>query len=111
MRKNTTRNIQLVLITSVLASCAQPNANQVNSDKQRVFMRADSTAQYTEVTNNYQQGNGGGMGMRSSLLWIMAFCHMRGMLGYANYSIHAQSVAGTNVAKAAAVIAQRGVFG
>jgi len=111
MRKNTTRNIQLVLITSVLASCAQPNANQANSDKQRVFMRADSTAQYTEVTNNYQQGNGGGMGMGSSLLWFMAFRHMGGVLGYANNSLHPQSVAGTNAAKAAAVNAQRGGFG
>lgn len=111
MRKNTARNIQLVLITSVLASCAQPNANQGSDDKQRVFMRADSTAQYTEVTNNYNQGNGGGMGMGSSLLWFMAFRHMGGMLGYSNNNLHPQSVAGTNAAKAAAVNAQRGGFG
>jgi len=111
MRKNTTRNIQLVLITSVLASCAQPNTNEANADKQRVFMRADETAPYTEVTNNYQQGNGGGMGMGSSLLWFMAFRHMGGMMGYANNSLHPQSVAGTNAAKAAAVNAQRGGFG
>lgn len=110
MRKNTARNIQLVLITSVLASCAQPNANQVNGDKQRVFMRADSTAQYTEVTNNYQQGHSGG-GMGSTLLWFMAFRHMGGMLGYANNSLHPSSVSGTNAAKASAFKAQRGGFG
>lgn len=110
MRKSTTRNIQLVLITSVLASCAQPNANQDAEGKQRVFMRADSTAQYTEVTNNYQErGHGGSMG--SSLLWFMAFRHMGGMLGYANNGLHPQSVAGTNAAKASAFKTQRGGFG
>ncbi|MCA5003739.1 hypothetical protein [Sphingobacterium bovistauri] len=109
MRKTTTRNIQLVLITSVLASCGQPNTS--SNDKQRVFMRADSTAQYTEVSNNYNQGNGGGMGMGSSLLWFMAFRHMGGMLGYANNSLHPQSVSGTNAAKASAFNAQRGGFG
>lgn len=112
MRKTTSKHIQLVLITSVLASCAQPNNPSASTDKQRVFMRADSTAQYTEVTNNYNQGNGGGgMGMGSSLLWFMAFRHMGGMLGYANNSLHPQSVSGTNAAKASAFNAQRGGFG
>ncbi|WP_033564637.1 hypothetical protein [Sphingobacterium sp. SYP-B4668] len=108
MRKSSAKNIQLVLITSVLASCAQPRQN--SEDKQRVYMRADSTAQYTEVTNNYSQGQTGG-GMGSSLLWFMAFRHMGGMMGYANNSLHPQSVAGTNAAKAAAFKAQRGGFG
>ena len=110
MRKKTARNIQLVLITSVLASCAQPQANQSNDTKQRVFMRADSTAQYTEVTNNYNHSNGGG-NIGSSLLWFMAFRHMGGMLGYANNGLHPQSVSGTNAAKASAFKAQRGGFG
>ncbi|MBD1430075.1 hypothetical protein [Sphingobacterium litopenaei] len=110
MRKTTTRNIQLVLITSVLASCAQPDPNQSVEGKQRVFMRADSTAPYTEVTNNYHQG-GHGSNMGSSLLWFMAFRHMGGMMGYANNSLHPQSVAGTNSAKASAFKAQRGGFG
>lgn len=112
MRRTTTKSIQLVLITSVLASCAQPNIKQEDSDSQRVYMRADSTAPYTEVTENYKQGNnGGGMGMGSSLLWFMAFRHMGGMMGYANNSLHPQSVAGTNAAKASAFNAQRGGFG
>ncbi|MFD2554838.1 hypothetical protein [Sphingobacterium tabacisoli] len=109
MRKPSAKNIQLVLITSVLASCAQPQ--QKEDDRQRVYMRADSTAAYTEVTDNYRQGHHGIGGMGSSLLWFMAFRHMGGVLGYANNSLHPQSVSGTNAAKAAAVKAQRGGFG
>ena len=110
MRKTAAKSIQLVLITSVLASCVQHNGQQSAEGKQRVFMRADSTAAYTEVTNNYTQGHSGG-GMGSALLWFMAFRHLGGGLGYANNSIHPQSVAGTNAAKAAAYQAQRGGFG
>lgn len=109
MRKKPSKHIQLVLITSVLASCAQ--AQQSNEGKQRVFMRADTTAAYTEVTNNYSQENRRSGGMGSSLLWFMAFRHMGGVLGYANNSIHPQSVAGANATKAAAFRAQRGGFG
>lgn len=113
MRKPSSNNIKLVLITSVLASCGQPQANNSSDQSQRVFMRADSTAQYTEVTDNYKQGQngGGGMGMGSSLLWFMAFRQMSGGLGYANNSLNPQSVAGTNAAKASAFKAQRGGFG
>lgn len=107
MRRKSAKSVQLVLITSVLASCAQPHVK--DDDKQRVFMRADSTAAYTEVTDNYRQSHHSGIG--SSLLWFMAFRHMGGMLGYANNSLHPQSVAGTNAAKAAAFKAQRGGFG
>lgn len=110
MRKTATKSIKLVLITSVLASCAQPNDKQSMDSKQRVFMRADSTAAYTEVTDNYTQGHSGG-GMGSALLWFMAFRHLGGGFGYANNSLHPQSVAGTNAAKAAAYQAQRGGFG
>lgn len=114
MRKTTSKSVKLVLITSVLASCAQePIQNNSADTKQRVFMRADSTAQYTEVTDNYKDGNqnnrGGGMG--SSLLWFMAFRHMGGGLGYANSGLHPQSVTGTNAAKTSAYKAQRGGFG
>ncbi|TDQ79834.1 hypothetical protein [Sphingobacterium yanglingense] len=109
MRKPSAKNIQLVLITSVLASCGQPQ--QKTDDQQRVYMRADSTAAYTEVTDNYRQGHHGTGGLGSSLLWFMAFRHMGGVLGYANNSLHPQSVSGTNAAKAAAVNAQRGGFG
>lgn len=107
MRKTTAKSIQLVLITSVLASCAQHNAQQGG---QRVFMRADSTAAYTEVTDNYTQERSG-MGMGNAFLWYMAFRHLGGGFGYANNSLHPQSVAGTNAGKAAAYQAQRGGFG
>jgi len=110
MRKTATNSIKLVLITSVLASCAPPNDKENAESKQRVFMRADSTAAYTEVTGNYTQGHSGG-GMGSALLWFMAFRHLGGGFGYANNSLHPQSVAGTNAAKAAAYQAQRGGFG
>lgn len=110
MRKKTTTSLQLVLITSVLASCA-PNTNNSEVEGQRVFMRADSTAPYTEVTQNYQQQNRGGMGMGSALLWYMAFRHMGGGLGYANNHLHPQSVSGTNKAKASAYSTMRGGFG
>ncbi len=112
MRKKTSKSIQLVLITSVLASCAQgPSQSQNTTDKQRVYMRADSTAPYTEVTNNYEEGRRNGGGMGSSLLWFMAFRHLGGGLGYANNNLHPQSVSGTNAGKAAAFQAQRGGFG
>lgn len=110
MRKTATKSIKLVLITSILASCAQPKDQQHADGKQRIFMRADTTAAYTEVTDNYTQGNSGG-GMGSALLWFMAFRHLGGGFGYANNSLHPQSVAGTNAAKAAAYQAQRGGFG
>lgn len=110
MRKTAAKSIHLALITSVLASCAQPNDQQSADGKQRVFMRADSTAAYTEVTNNYTQGHSRG-GMGSALLWFMAFRHLGGGFGYANNSLHPQSVVGTNAAKAAAYQAQRGGFG
>ncbi len=110
MRKAATKSIKLVLITSVLASCAPPKDQQHDEDKQRIFMRADTTAPYTEVTDNYSQGHSGG-GMGSALLWFMAFRHLGGGFGYANNSLHPQSVAGTNAAKASAYQAQRGGFG
>ncbi|MBD1422869.1 hypothetical protein [Sphingobacterium chuzhouense] len=110
MRKTATKSIKLVLITSVLASCAQPKDQQHVEGKQRIFMRADTTAAYTEVTDSYSQGHSGG-GMGSALLWFMAFRHLGGGFGYANNNLHPQSIAGTNAAKAAAYQAQRGGFG
>lgn len=110
MRKTTAKSIQLVLITSVLASCAQPREQQIAESKQRIFMRADSTAPYTDVTHNYAQGNSG-MGMGSALLWFMAFRHLSGGFGYANNSLHPKSVVGNNAGKAAVYQAQRGGFG
>lgn len=112
MRKASAKTIKLVLITSVLASCAQA-PQKPETDKQKVYMRADSTAPYTEVTDNYKEGQGrsGGGGIGTSLLWFMAFRHMGGVMGYANNNLHPQSVSGTNAQKAAAYKAQRGGFG
>jgi len=110
MRKKASKNIQLVLITSLLASCGQVD-QQKGEAKQRVFMRADSSAPYTEVTDNYNNNNRSGSGLGTGLLWFMAFRHMGGAMGYANNNIHPSSVAGSNVNKAAAFKAQRGGFG
>ena len=110
MRKKASKNISLVLITSVLASCGQQAAKSTQ-EEQRVYMRADSTANYTEVTDQYAQQRHSSGGMGSAFLWFMAFRHLGGGLGYANSGLHPSSVAGTNAKKAAAMNAQRGGFG
>lgn len=110
MRKKTSSTIKLVLITSVLASCGTAQSPP-EENKQRVFMRADSTAPYTEVTNDYRDQHRTGGGMGSSLLWFMAFRHLGGGLGYANNNLNPNSVSGTNVKKSAAYQAKRGGFG
>lgn len=109
MRKKTSTSVQLVLITSLLASCAQKP--QQDTNQQRVYMRADSTAPYTEVTQDYQQHRTGGAGIGSALLWYMAFRHMGGGMGYNNNRLHPNSVAGTNVRKGNAVKTARSGFG
>lgn len=104
--------VSLVLITSVLASCSKPQ--EEITDKQKVFMRADSSAPYTEVTQQYQQQSGGGMGMGSALLWYMAFRPMMGgAMGYTSNGLAHQSNVGSNTKKANAVKTQaaRGGFG
>ena len=114
MRKKASKSVQLVLITSVLASCSQSTPQKKDEDLQKVYMRADTTAPYTEVTENYHansshSGHGGGMG--SSFLWYMAFRNMGGGLWYANNNLRPESVVGNNAAKASAFKAQRGGFG
>lgn len=111
MRKKASKNIHLVLITSVLASCGQPASTPRADSGQRVFMRADSTASYTEVTDQYNQQRHHSGGMGSAFLWFMAFRHLGGGLGYGSSSLHPSSVAGANAKKAAAMNAQRGGFG
>lgn len=112
MRKKATQNISLVLITAVLASCNNQEKQQPTTAQQRVFMRADSTAPYTEVTNEYHQNRhvGGGIGA-SPLLWYMAFRHLGGGMGFSNNRLHPSSVYGNNTAKSNAYAAQRGGFG
>ncbi|MDH5826025.1 hypothetical protein [Sphingobacterium faecium] len=110
MRKKTSSTIKLVLITSVLASCGRPQSGP-ETHQQRVYMRADSTAPYTEVTNGYREQHRTGGGMGTSLLWFMAFRHLGGGMGYANSNLNPNSVSGTNAQKSAAYQAKRNGFG
>src|SRR5690554_7965705 len=100
MKKRSSKAVQLLLITSVLASCSKPAPKTENEVKQQVFMRADSTAQYTNVTEQYDQQRSHSGGMGSALLWYMAFRHLGGGMGYADSGLKPQSVVGTNTAKA-----------
>ena len=106
----------LVLISSVLSSCMNREETPVTNNAQKVYMRADSTAPYTDVTSNYSSHSGGSHhgGMGSSLLWFMAFRSLTGGgMGYASQGLHQQSNVGTNAAKAQAYKSQtvRGGFG
>ena len=115
MRKPTSKAVKLVLITSSLASCNQAPSNETveQQPKQHVYMRADSTAQYTDVTKenwgNNTQTNNAGFGA-SPLLWYMAFRGLGGGMGYSSPGLHQSSVVGKNTNKAAH-ITQRGGFG
>lgn len=116
MKKNTKRASQLVtlvLVSSVLSSCGQTGQPAVTHNDQKVYMRADSTAPYTDVTENYAQNNSNGMGGMSTLLWFMAFRSLTGGMGYASQGLHQQSNVGTNTAKSNAMKSQaiRGGFG
>ena len=73
--KRASQIVTLVLISSTLSSCMKRTEEApVTNNAQKIYMRADSTAPYTDVTENYaQQHNGGGNSMGSSLLWFMAF--------------------------------------
>ena len=108
--------VTLVLISSALSSCMKRvDETPVTNQDQKVYMRADSTAPYTDVTENYanQNHNGGMGGMGTSLLWFMAFRSLTGGMGYASPGLHQQSNVGTNTAKANAIKSQtvRGGFG
>lgn len=106
--KKSSKAVTLVLITGLLASCNRQETKK--EPTQQVYMRADSTAQYTNVTENYHSnrtshGNG--------LLWYMAFRHLGGGLGYGSNGIHPNSVSGTNSKKASefSKTSSRGGFG
>lgn len=113
MRRKSSKAVSLVLITAALASCAKPQEDQ--EQKQRVYMRADSSAPYTEVTEQYNQQRSGGMGMGSAFLWYMAFRPMMGGgMGYTSNGINPKSNVGTNTHKANAYAktqSARGGFG
>ena len=114
--KKASKVVTLVLISSVLSSCMNREEAPVMNNAQKVYMRADSTAPYTDVTSNYSSHSGGSHhgGMGSSLLWFMAFRSLTGGgMGYASQGLHQQSNVGTNAAKAQAYKSQtvRGGFG
>lgn len=116
--KRASKIVTLVLVSSVLSSCMKKVEEKPEisaTEQQKVYMRADSTAPFTDVTENYAQNNShsGGMGMGSSLLWFMAFRSLTGGMGYASPGLHQQSNVGTNTAKATALKGQsvRGGFG
>lgn len=96
--KRSSKAVHLILITSVLASCNKPVQTKEDQAKQQVFMRADSTAPYTNVTQQYHQNRHSGTG--NALLWYMAFRHLGGGMGYASNGLNPTSVTGTNKAKA-----------
>ena len=114
-QKRASKVVTLVLISSVLSSCTNREEAPVTNNAQKVYMRADSTAPYTDVTSNYSSQTGGSHhgGMGSSLLWFMAFRSLTGGMGYASPGLHQQSNVGTNSAKATALKSQtiRGGFG
>lgn len=115
-KKRASQLVTLVLISSVLSSCMKRVEELAPAEnEQKVFMRADSTAPYTDVSENYAQQNNQSMmgGMGTSLLWFMAFRSLTGGMGYASPGLHQQSNVGTNTAKATAMKNQavRGGFG
>ncbi|RLZ07009.1 hypothetical protein [Faecalibacter macacae] len=115
-KKRASQLVTLVLISSVLSSCMKRVEEPAPAEnEQKVFMRADSTAPYTDVSENYAQQNNQSMmgGMGTSLLWFMAFRSLTGGMGYASPGLHQQSNVGTNTAKATAMKNQavRGGFG
>eukprot|EP01132_Coremiostelium_polycephalum_P019347 gene19347-23011_t len=96
--------IKLVLITGALASCHKPKP-EASWDSNEVYMRSDSTANYTRTQGHHL----------SPILWYYAF-RPYGMYyggryhhsGYYSSSISESSNIGRSVAKGAAI---RGGFG
>ena len=98
--------VNLVLITSALASCHQKQDKWSTSNKKHVYMRGDSTAKYNRT-------HGGG----NSLLWYYAFrpygFYNNGIYhrsGYYNGAIPASSNFGNNSFKMNSAT-HRGGFG
>ncbi|MGL4583720.1 MAG: hypothetical protein ACRCVU_12160 [Flavobacterium sp.] len=117
MNRKSSKAVSLVLITAALASCSKTpdQEEQKKEQEQKVYMRADSSAPYTDVTQQYNQQRSHGGGMGSALLWYMAFRPMMGGgMGYASQGLSHQANVGTNTAKSNAVkkhTSSRGGFG
>lgn len=112
--KKASKLVTLVLISSVLSSCVNKE-EAITKNPQKIFMRADSTAPFTDVTQNYTHNNHhqSHAGIGNSLLWYMAFRNLTGGMGYSSTGIHQKSNIGTNYAKDKAMRDQavRGGFG
>jgi hypothetical protein len=100
------KRVQLVLITAALASCQQPNKEWTSGNK--VYLRSDSTAPYTQARHH----TSGGAGL---LLWYYAFRPYGNFAngqyqraGYYSGGIHQSSNLGNNGFKGAV---SRGGFG
>lgn len=117
MNRKSSKAVSLVLITAALASCSKTPEKEENKEQaQKVYMRADSSAPYTDVTEQYnQQRHSSGGGMGSALLWYMAFRPlMGGGMGYSSNGLSHQANVGNNTTKSNAVKKQtsaRGGFG
>ncbi len=114
MKTKSSKAVSLILITATLASCAKEAPQQEIG--QRVYMRADESAPYQEVSQEYQQGRSQGMGMGTALLWYMAFRPLMGQtgraMGYTSPGLSHQSNVGNNLGKdQVAKSVQRGGFG
>ncbi len=72
--------VGLVLITSALASCNKPQADNWDNSNQKVYMRSDTTARYSHA--NYHNGG-------NAWLWYYAFrpygYHNGGSYSHAGY--------------------------
>lgn len=93
--KKSSKAVHLVLISSLLASCNKTNS-ETETITQKVYMRADTTAQYTDVTQQYKHPATHSNSTGNALLWYMAFRHLGGNSGYASQGLHTNSVVGTN---------------
>jgi hypothetical protein len=104
--------VSLVLITAALASCNKPEPSNASGDwgdekgSKKVYMRSDSTAQYTRTHHH--------SGMGSAILWYYAFRPYHGggyggyRSGYYSSGLSHRSNVGSNPSKSSV---SRGGFG
>ena len=99
MRKQSTKAITLIFIASLALSTASCSKSD-STNEQKVYMRADSTARYSETTSSVSHSNGG----TNFLTTYLLFRALNGNsgLGFASSGISASSNVGTNTAKTSA---------
>lgn len=97
MRKQSTKAITLMFIASLALSTTSCNNKGSNSNGQKVYMRADSTAKYSETSSAVSHAGTGG-GFLTTYLLFRALNGGSG-LGFASNGISASSNVGTNAVK------------